>query len=65
MLTGLLVTLPQGRPGRPSRAMTEKQTQALFAAAAGERLEHAVKAVVALAVRPGELRGMCWEHVVA
>lgn len=60
-----LVTLPQGRPGRPSRAMTEAQTQRLFAAAVGERLEFAVKTAVALAVRPGELRGMCWEHVVA
>lgn len=45
--------------------MTEKQAQQLFAAAAGDRLEYAIKTAVALAVRPGELRGMCWEHVVA
>ena len=30
-----LVTLPQGRPGRPSRAVTERQAEKLFAAAAG------------------------------
>lgn len=60
-----LVTLPRGRPGRPSRAMTEVQTQALFQAAKGDRLEAAVKVAVVLAVRPGELRGMDWEHVVA
>jgi integrase len=60
-----LVTLPRGRPGRPSRAMTEQQTQALFKAAKGDRLEAAVEIAVLLAVRPGELRGMCWDHVVA
>lgn len=55
-----LVTLPKGRSGRPSRAMTEAQIPALFAAAAGDRLEAAIKVAVVLAMRPGELRGMDW-----
>jgi len=60
-----LVTLPQGKAGRPSRAMTEDQAKAVFTAARGDRLEAAMITAISLALRPGELREMRWKHIVA
>jgi len=59
-----LVDLPAGQPGRPSRAMTEDQANAVLTAARGERLENLVKVAFALGMRPGELRALPWANVV-
>ncbi|GAA3299749.1 hypothetical protein GCM10020295_38700 [Streptomyces cinereospinus] len=59
----LLVTAPEGRPGRPSKALNLEQAKAVLAAARGSRL-YAYRVLSLLSgVRTEEARPLTWDHV--
>lgn len=58
-----LVTVPEGRPGRPSKALTLDQAKAVLAAARGARLYSYVVLSLLVGIRTEEARPLTWDHV--
>ncbi|MFJ4713161.1 tyrosine recombinase XerC [Streptomyces sp. NPDC088785] len=59
----LLVTAPEGRPGRPSKALNLKQGQAVLIAAGPSRLYAYLVLSLLSGVRTEEARPLTWDHV--
>jgi integrase len=59
-----LVTLPQGRAGRPSKSFTVEQAKAVLAAAEGTRMRAYVTLSLLAGIRTEEARALRWDHVV-
>ncbi|MFE3632911.1 site-specific integrase, partial [Streptomyces sp. NPDC059168] len=59
----LLVTAPEGRPGRPSKALNLKQAEAVLAAARPSRLYAYLVLSLLSGVRTEEARPLTWDHV--
>ncbi|MFF1625330.1 hypothetical protein [Streptomyces sp. NPDC058272] len=59
----LLVAVPEGRPGRPSKALNLEQAKAVLAAARGSRLYAYLVVSVLSGVRTKEARPLAWDHV--
>ncbi|TQJ54688.1 tyrosine-type recombinase/integrase [Streptomyces sp. SLBN-115] len=59
----LLVTAPEGRPGRPSKALNLEQAKAVLAAARGSRLFAYLVLSLLSGVRTEEARPLTWDHV--
>ncbi|WP_405890264.1 site-specific integrase [Streptomyces sp. NBC_00133] len=59
----LLVTVPEGRPGRPSKALNLEQAKAALAAARGSRLYAYLVLSLLSGVRTEEARPLTWDHV--
>jgi integrase len=60
-----LVTTPKGKEGRPSKAMTLKQTTALLRQAESSRLHAYVVVSLLTGIRTEEARALPWSHVMA
>ncbi|MEV6181192.1 site-specific integrase [Streptomyces sp. NPDC052015] len=58
----LLVTAPEGRPGRPSKALNLEQAKAVLAAARGSRLYAYLVLSLLSGVRTEEARPLTWDH---
>ncbi|MGW3673215.1 site-specific integrase [Streptomyces sp. NPDC005166] len=58
-----LVTAPEGRPGRPSKALNLDQAKAVLAAARGSRLYAYLVLSLLSGVRTEEARPLTWDHV--
>ncbi|MFF2512742.1 tyrosine recombinase XerC [Streptomyces sp. NPDC058086] len=59
----LLVTVPEGRPGRQSKALNLEQAKAVLAAARGSRLYAYLVVSLLSGVRTEEARPLTWDHV--
>ncbi|MFF5675293.1 tyrosine recombinase XerC [Streptomyces hygroscopicus] len=59
----VLVTVPEGRPGRPSKALNLEQAKAVLAAARGSRLYAYLVLSLLSGVRTEEARPLTWDHV--
>lgn len=59
----LLVTAPEGRPGRPSKALNLEQAKAILAAARPSRLYAYLVLSFLSGVRTEEARPLTWDHV--
>ncbi|MFJ4079835.1 tyrosine recombinase XerC [Streptomyces iakyrus] len=59
----LLVTSPEGRPGRPSKALNLEQAKAVLAAARPSRLYAYLVLSLLSGVRTEEARPLTWDHV--
>lgn len=59
----LLVTAPEGRPGRPSKALNLEQAKAVLASARGSRLYAYLVLSLLSGVRTEEARPLTWDHV--
>jgi integrase len=59
-----LVTVPEGRPGRPSKSFTLEEAKALLAASEGRRLHAYVTLSLLAGLRTEEARALRWDHVV-
>ncbi|MEV8350042.1 tyrosine recombinase XerC [Streptomyces niveus] len=59
----LLVTVPEGRPGRPSKALNLEQAKAVLLAARGSRLYAYLVLSLLSGVRTEEARPLSWDHV--
>ncbi|MGV4890454.1 tyrosine-type recombinase/integrase [Streptomyces viridosporus] len=59
----LLVTVPEGRPGRPSKALNLEQAKAVLAAARPSRLYAYLVLSLLSGVRTEEARPLTWDHV--
>ncbi|MEV0316664.1 site-specific integrase [Nonomuraea fuscirosea] len=60
-----LVTTPKGTDGRPSKALTRDQANAVLMAARSSELHAYVVISLTTGVRTEEARALCWDHVVA
>jgi integrase len=60
-----LVTTPKGTDGRPSKALTRQQAEAVLEAAKSSELHAYVVLSLTTGVRTEEARALCWDHVVA
>ncbi|GLZ14190.1 site-specific integrase [Actinomadura sp. NBRC 104425] len=62
-----LCEVPEGREGRPSKALTFKQAEAVLAAAekSGARMRAYIVLSLLTGARTEELRALTWPHVVA
>ncbi len=58
-----LCSIPQGQPGRPSKALTLGQAQAVLAAAEDTRMGAYVVVSLLTGARTEELRALTWDHV--
>ena len=58
-----LCAVPQGRGGRPSKALTLAQATAVLRAAEGSRMYAYVVLSLLTGARPEELRALTWDHV--
>ncbi|MFF7675724.1 tyrosine recombinase XerC [Actinacidiphila glaucinigra] len=58
-----LVTVPEGRSGRPSKALALEQAKALLSAARGTRLYAYIVLSLLIGVRTEEARPLTWDHV--
>ncbi|GAA3238213.1 site-specific integrase [Actinocorallia longicatena] len=58
-----LAEVPQGQDGRPSKAMTLDQAEAVLKAAVGSSLEAYIVLSILIGARPEELRPLTWDHV--
>lgn len=58
-----LVDLPEGRTGRPSKALNLEQAKAVLAAAQGRRLHTYLVLSLLTGVRTEEARELTWSHV--
>lgn len=58
-----LVTVPEGRPGRPSKALNLEQAKAVLTAARGSRLYAYLVLSLLIGVRTEEARPLTWDHV--
>ncbi|MFD6414995.1 tyrosine recombinase XerC [Streptomyces sp. NPDC060194] len=59
----LLVTVPEGRPGRPSKALNLEQAKAVLTAARPSRLYAYLVLSLLSGVRTEEARPLTWDHV--
>ncbi|WP_323136053.1 site-specific integrase [Streptomyces sp. NBC_01481] len=59
----LLVSVPEGRPGRPSKALNLEQAKVVLAAARGSRLYAYLVLSLLSGVRTEEARPLTWDHV--
>lgn len=59
----LLVTAPEGRPGRPSKALNLEQSKAVLTAARPSRLYAYLVLSLLRGVRTEEARPLTWDHV--
>lgn len=59
----LLVTVPEGRPGRPSKALNLEQAKAVLTAARSSRLYAYLVLSLLSGVRTEEARPLTWDHV--
>jgi integrase len=59
----LLVTAPEGRPGRPSKALNLEQAKAVLIAARPSRLHAYLVLSLLSGVRTEEARPLTWDHV--
>ena len=60
-----LVTPPKGQPGRPSKALTQEQAQAVLDRARRSRLYAYIALSLMTGIRTEEARKLRWDHVVA
>jgi integrase len=58
-----LCSVPHGRTGRPSKALTLAQAKAVLRAAEGSRMYAYVVLSLLTGARPEELRALSWDHV--
>ena len=58
-----LCSVPQGQPGRPSKALTMVQAEAILTAAEGSRLHAYIVVSLLTGARTEELRALTWDHV--
>jgi integrase len=58
-----LCSVPKGIPGRPSKALTLAQAEAVLAAAAGTRMHAYIVVSLLTGARTEELRALTWDHV--
>jgi integrase len=60
----VLVKVPQGRSGRPSKSLTLEEAKALLGAAEPTRLHAYVVLSLLVGIRTEEARALRWDHVV-
>ena len=58
-----LCSVPAGQPGRPSKALTLAQADAVLTAAEGSRLHAYIVVSLLTGARTEELRALTWDHV--
>ncbi|MGO8980527.1 MAG: tyrosine-type recombinase/integrase [Streptosporangiaceae bacterium] len=58
-----LCSVPQGQSGRPSKALTLAQAEAVLTAAEGTRLHAYIVVSLLTGARTEELRALTWDHV--
>ncbi|MFI7586269.1 tyrosine recombinase XerC [Spongisporangium articulatum] len=58
-----LCSVPEGKPGRPSKALTLAQAEAVLRAAEGTRMGPYVVVSLLTGARTEELRALTWDHV--
>ena len=58
-----LCSVPKGQPGRPSKALTMAQAEAVLAAAECTRMRGYVVVSLLTGPRTEELRALTWDHV--
>jgi integrase len=58
-----LCSVPQGRAGRPSKALTLAQAKAILTAAEGSRMHAYIVVSLLTGARPEELRALTWDHI--
>ena len=58
-----LVSLPAGRPGRPSKSLTAQNVDHVLSKTAPDRLHHYIVVSLLTGARTEELRALRWEHV--
>jgi len=58
-----LCSVPTGQPGRPSKALTMAQAEAVLAAAESTRMRGYVMLSLLTGARTEELRALTWDHV--
>lgn len=58
-----LVSVPRGRSGRPSKALTMAQAEAVLVAAEGTRMHAYIVMSLLTGARTEELRALTWDHV--
>ncbi|MFF8095360.1 tyrosine recombinase XerC [Streptomyces sp. NPDC016675] len=58
-----LCSVPQGRPGRPSKALTFAQAEAVLKAAEGTSMHAYIVVALLTGARTEELRALSWDHV--
>lgn len=58
-----LCSVPRGQPGRPSKALTLAQADAILATAEGSRLHAYIVVSLLTGARTEELRALTWDHV--
>lgn len=58
-----LVTIPKGTEGRPSKALTMEEADAVLAAATGSRLRSYIVVSLLTGVRTEEARALTWDRV--
>ncbi|GGZ86149.1 tyrosine recombinase XerC [Streptomyces echinoruber] len=58
-----LCSVPQGQPGRPSKALTLAQAEAVLKAAEGTSMHAYIVVALLTGARTEELRALTWDHV--
>lgn len=58
-----LCSIPKGRPGRPSKALTFTQAEAVLSAAADTSMHAYIVLALLTGARTEELRALTWDHV--
>lgn len=58
-----LCAVPRGKPGRPSKALTFAQAEAVLVASAGSRMDAYILLSLLTGARTEELRALLWDHV--
>ncbi|MFE2032988.1 tyrosine recombinase XerC [Streptomyces scopuliridis] len=58
-----LCSIPKGQPGRPSKALTLAQAEAVLEAAAGTSMHAYIVLALLTGARTEELRALTWDHV--
>lgn len=58
-----LCAVPRGKPGRPSKALTFAQAEAVLLASAGSRMDAYILLSLLTGARTEELRALLWDHV--
>ncbi|MGW1076551.1 site-specific integrase [Streptomyces sp. NPDC002537] len=58
-----LCSVPKGQPGRPSKALTFAQAEAVLGAAAGTSMHAYIVLALLTGARTEELRALTWDHV--
>ncbi|MFD7285105.1 tyrosine recombinase XerC [Streptomyces sp. NPDC059863] len=58
-----LCSIPKGQPGRPSKALTFTQAEAVLEAAAGTSMHAYIVLALLTGARTEELRALTWDHV--